>query len=120
MGWSVTILDRKHRLYIGNNSSKYRPQLEAILQNLQILHTLKWRTRHDIVLQVEDALLAAVREWFNFVLDKIPTMEKAISQGYQTAFLLILAGPGNPEALIKTMRLDGHHLWNVAQAGDLS
>ena len=23
--------------------------------------------------QVEDALLASVREWFNFVVDKIPT-----------------------------------------------
>ena len=64
---------RKHRLYIGNNSSKYKTQLEAILQCLHILHTLKWRTRNDIVLQVEAALLASVREWFNFVMEKIPT-----------------------------------------------
>ena len=41
-----------------------------------MLHTLKWRTRNDIVLQVEDALLASVREWFKFVIEKIPTEEK--------------------------------------------
>ncbi len=55
------------------NTGKYRVQLEAILQALHILHTMKWRTRNDIVLQVEDALLASVREWFNFVVDRIPT-----------------------------------------------
>ena len=66
---------RKHRLYIGNNSSKYKTQLETILQCLHILHTLKWRTRNDIVLQVEAALLASVREWFNFVMEKIPRIE---------------------------------------------
>ena len=43
------------------------------MKGLHILHTLKWRTRNDVVLQVEDALLASVREWFNFVLDRIPT-----------------------------------------------
>ena len=55
------------------NTGKYRVQLEAILQALHILHTKKWRTRNDIVLQVEDALLASVREGFNFVVDRIPT-----------------------------------------------
>jgi hypothetical protein len=64
---------RKHRMYLGMNTGKYRVQLEAILQALHILHTMKWRTRNDIVLQVEDALLASVREWFNFVVDRIPT-----------------------------------------------
>ena len=70
---------RKHRLYIGTNPSKYLPQLDAMLQCLHILHTLKWRTRNDIVLQVEDALLASVREWFNFVIERIPTKEKSQS-----------------------------------------
>ena len=60
-------------MYLGMNTGKYRVQLEAILQALHILHTMKWRTRNDIVLQVEDALLASVREWFNFVVDRIPT-----------------------------------------------
>ena len=73
----IISISRKHRLYIGNNGPKYRTQLEAILKGLPILHTLKWRTRNDIVLQVEDALLASVREWFNFVLDRIPTQEKS-------------------------------------------
>lgn len=72
-----TTFIRKHRLYIGNNGPKYSVQLEAILKALHILHTLKWRTRNDIVLQVEDALLASVREWFNFVIDRIPTQEKS-------------------------------------------
>ena len=67
---------RKHRLYTGNNADKYLVQLDAILQCLHVLHTLKWRTRNDIVLQVEDALLASVREWFKFVIEKIPTEEK--------------------------------------------
>ena len=71
---------RKHRYYLGTNQAKYKVQLEAILQCLHIIHTLKWRTRNDIVLQVEDNLLASVREWFNFVLDRIPTEEKT-SQG---------------------------------------
>ena len=53
------------------------PQLEAILKCLHILHTLKWRTRNDIVLRVEDALLASVREWFNFVMERIPSQEKS-------------------------------------------
>ena len=73
----IISISRKHRLYIGNNGPKYRTQLEAILKGLHILHTLKWRTRNDIVLQVEDALLASVREWFNFVLDRILTQEKS-------------------------------------------
>ena len=60
-------------MFLGLNTGKYRAQLEAILQALHILHTMKWRTRNDIVLQVEDALLASVREWFNFVVDRIPT-----------------------------------------------
>ena len=29
--------------------------------------------RKEMYYQVEDALLASVREWFNFVVDKIPT-----------------------------------------------
>ena len=31
------------------------------------------------MLQVEDALLASVREWFNFVIERIPTKEKSQS-----------------------------------------
>ncbi len=69
----ISLFSRKHRMYLGMNTGKYRVQLEAILQALHILHTMKWRTRNDIVLQVEDALLASVREWFNFVVDRIPT-----------------------------------------------
>ncbi len=32
-------------------------QLEAILQSLHILHCLKWKSRDDIVVRVEDALV---------------------------------------------------------------
>ena len=45
-------LSRKHRLYLGTNPGKYKVQMEAILQALHILHTMNWRTRNDIVLQV--------------------------------------------------------------------
>jgi hypothetical protein len=78
-------------MYLGMNTGKYRVQLEAILQALHILHTMKWRTRNDIVLQVEDALLASVREWFNFVVDRIPTQ---VIKKYSIVFVC-LKGHGN-------------------------
>ena len=58
---------RKHRYYLGNNFDKYFSQLGALLKCLHILHCLKWRTRGDIVLRVESAVVSSVREWYKFV-----------------------------------------------------
>lgn len=58
---------RKHRYYLGNNFDKYFSQMEALLKCLHILHCLKWRTRGDIVLRVEAAVISSVREWYKFV-----------------------------------------------------
>ena len=58
---------RKHRYYLGNHFEKYFDQLEALLKCLHILHCLKWRTRGDIVLRVETAVISSVREWYKFV-----------------------------------------------------
>ena len=70
---------RKHRYYLGNNFDKYFSQLGALLKCLHILHCLKWRTRGDIVLRVESAVVSSVREWYKFVrnqfakdLDRVP------------------------------------------------
>ena len=58
---------RKHRYYLGNNYNKYMVQLESILKCLHILHCFKWRTKDDIILRVEDAIVKSVREWYNYV-----------------------------------------------------
>ena len=58
---------RKHRYYLGNNFDKYFAQLESLLKCLHILHCLKWRTRGDIVVRVESAVISSVREWYKFV-----------------------------------------------------
>ena len=58
---------RKHRYYLGSNFDKYYDQLEALLKCLHILHCLKWRTRGDIVLRVETAVISSIREWYKFV-----------------------------------------------------
>ena len=62
---------RKHRYYLGNNYDKYFLQLESILKCLHILHCLKWRTKDDIVLRVEDAIVKSVREWYTYVANNI-------------------------------------------------
>ena len=62
---------RKHRYYLGNNYSKYFVQLESILKCLHILHCFKWRTKDDIILRVEDAIVKSVREWYNYVAQNI-------------------------------------------------
>ena len=54
---------RKHRYYLGNNFDKYFAQLESLLKCLHVLHCLKWRTRGDIVVRVESAVISSVREW---------------------------------------------------------
>lgn len=58
---------RKHRYYLGNHFDKYYDQLQALLRCLHILHCLKWRTRGDIVLRVETAVISSVKEWYKFV-----------------------------------------------------
>ena len=62
---------RKHRYYLGNNYNKYFIQLESILKSLHILHCLKWRTKDDIVLRVEEAIVKSVREWYSYVANNI-------------------------------------------------
>ena len=62
---------RKHRYYLGNNYTKYIVQLESILKCLHILHCFKWRTKDDIILRVEDAIVKSVREWYNYVATNI-------------------------------------------------
>ena len=58
---------RRHRSYLGTNFVKYYHQLEALLKCLHILHCLKWRTRGDIVLRVETAVISSIREWYKFI-----------------------------------------------------
>ena len=62
---------RKHRYYLGNNYNKYIVQLESILRCLHILHCFKWRTKDDIILRVEDAIVKSVREWYHYVSNNI-------------------------------------------------
>ena len=66
---------RELRRHVGTSETRALQQLTAILTSLHLLHTLQWRSRDDIVLQVEDALLAGLREWFAFVLEKVPREE---------------------------------------------
>ena len=73
---SFTSYIREMRRHLGGSEARHRLQLEAILASLHLLHTCQWRTRNDIVLQVEDALLAGLREWFAFVLERVPKDER--------------------------------------------
>jgi hypothetical protein len=46
--------------------------LEAILKSLHILHCLKWKTREDIVVRIEDALIKSNHEWFRCHISSVP------------------------------------------------
>ena len=72
---SFTAFIRQLRARVGGQETRGLVQLEAVLDCLRLLHTLQWRTRNDIVLQVEDALLAGLREWFAFVIGRLPKEE---------------------------------------------
>ncbi len=59
---------RRHRHHLGHSSSdRYRQQLESVLRCLHLIHCLKWRTKTDVVLRVEEAVEQAIGEWFEFV-----------------------------------------------------
>ena len=53
--------------------------MEAILKSLHILHCLKWKSKEDIVVKVEDAIVKSDSEWFRFVADRIVNIEDTSS-----------------------------------------
>ena len=63
---------RRHRHYMhGASLDRFHTQLEHILKCLHILHCLRWRTKGDIVLRVEEAVIKSAREWYSFVKKKV-------------------------------------------------
>eukprot|EP00095_Tigriopus_kingsejongensis_P000958 maker-scaffold83_size396513-snap-gene-0.15 protein:Tk00958 transcript:maker-scaffold83_size396513-snap-gene-0.15-mRNA-1 annotation:"conserved hypothetical protein" len=62
---------RSHRRHLGSNFAKYHVQLDHVLKCLHVLHCLKWRTKGDIVIRVEEALRSSVCEWFHYIETKV-------------------------------------------------
>lgn len=68
---------RDHRNHLGGGKfAKYHVQLDHILKCLHVIHCLRWRTKGDIVLRVEEALRTSTNEWFRFVESKVAKKQR--------------------------------------------
>ncbi len=70
---------RKHRHYVcGSSQAKYRVQLENLLKCLHIIHCLRWRSRQDVALLVEEAVVHSLAQWADFLVKRTEETDKNI------------------------------------------